>query len=297
MTAETLKAWIQASRAPFFVATIVPLALGGVVTWSAGYWNGMRWGVVLLASFLVHLCTNLANDYFDHLAGADSGDSIGGSRVLQEGKITLSELRQALILFYALAFVCGMWIVWVSGVQWLIPVMLFSFFSSLFYTAPPFRYGYRGLGELFVGINMGPVMVAGTASAVAGHFIPRAFWLSIPVGLMVAMILYYQSLPDIPEDEAVGKRTIAVRLGRPAAIWGMRFFFAATLTSLAVLVWQGQLHPVALVALAGILPAYRIDRMIATTGDWKDLHDKGGAVRMFYLSVGLTMILTVACLR
>ena len=295
MTAETLKAWVQASRAPFFVATVVPLALGGVVTWVAGYWHGMRWGVVLLACFLVHLCTNLANDYFDHIAGADSGDSVGGSRVLQEGKITLSELRQALFLFYALAFVCGTWIVWVSAVPWLIPVMLFSFFSSVFYTAPPVRYGYRGLGEFFVGINMGPVLVVGTAAAVSGRFIPRAFWLSIPIALMVAMILYYQSLPDIPEDEAVGKRTIAVRLGKPTAIWGMRLFFAATLTSIVILVWQKQLHPVALVTLIGILPAYHIDRMIATTRDWKDLHDRGGAVRMFYLSVGLTMILTVAC--
>lgn len=294
MSSDKLKAWAQASRAPFFVATLVPLALGGVVTRSEGYWNAVAWSVVLLACFLVHLCTNLANDYFDHLSGADSGGSIGGSRVLQEGKITLSQLRQAMILSYALAFVCGLWIVWVSGLRWLIPVMLFSFFSSLFYTAPPVRYGYRGVGELFVGINMGPIMVAGTAAAVSGHFIARAFWLSIPVGLMVAMILYYQSLSDIPEDEAVGKRTIAVRLGKPNALWGMRFFFTATLTSLVILVWQNQLHPVALVSLAGLIPAYRIDRRISTTRDWKDLHDKGGSVRMFYLIIGLIMILAVA---
>lgn len=296
MNSDKLKAWVQASRVPFFVATLVPLGLGGVVSNAAGYWDTMRWIVVLAACFLVHLCTNLANDYFDFVAGADSGDSIGGSRVIQEGKITLSQLRQAMILCYSLAFVCGLWIVWVSQLRWLGPVMLFSFFSSLYYTAPPVRYGYRGLGELFVGINMGPVMVAGTAAVVSGQFILRAFWLSIPIGLMVAMILYYQSLSDIPEDEAVGKRTLAVRLGKARAIWGMRAFFAGTLGSILVLVWQEQIHPVALVTTAGMIPAYRIDRMISRTRDWKSLHDKGSAVRMFYLTIGLIMILTVAWL-
>ena len=295
MTADTAKAWIQASRVPFFVATLVPLTLGGVVASADGSWNTLRWTAILLACFLVHLCTNLANDYFDYLSGADDGESIGGSRVIQQGKITLGQLRNALILLYSIALVCGAWIVRDSGVLWLIPVMLFSFLSSLFYTAPPIRYGYRGLGEVFVGVNMGPVMVAGTASAVAGHFIPQALWLSIPIGLMVAMILYYQSLPDIREDRAVGKRTIAVRLGQPAAIWGVRVFEAATLLSILILVLLGVIHPFALVSFAAVALAVRTDRMISTTRDWQDLHDRGGIVRMFYLGVGSILILTVAC--
>jgi 1,4-dihydroxy-2-naphthoate octaprenyltransferase len=294
MNKEVLSAWMQASRVPFFVATLVPLALGGLVAYSEGAWNTLRWLVVLVACFLVHLCTNLANDYYDYLSGADSGDSIGGSRVIQQGKITLAQIRQALILCYAIAFVCGLWVVWSSGLWWLIVVILFSFFSSLFYTAPPVRYGYLGLGELFVGVNMGPVMVAGTAAAVGGYFIPRALWLSIPVGLMVAMILYYQSLPDIKDDREVGKLTLAVRLGQPAAIWGMRFFFVATLSSIVMLVWFRQMHPAALVSLAGAILAYRIDRLISSAREWKELHDRGGMVRMFYLGVGLVMILTVA---
>lgn len=293
MSNEMVKAWIQASRVPFFVATLVPLTLGGVTVYADGSWNTLRWLAVLLACFLVHLCTNLANDYFDYLSGADAGESIGGTRVIQEGKITLAQLRTALILLYAIAMICGAWIVWDSGVLWLIALMLFSFLSSLFYTAPPIRYGYRGLGEVFVGINMGPVMVAGTAAAVAGHFVPRALWLSIPIGLMVAMILYYQSLPDIKEDRAVGKRTIAVRLGQPTAIWGVRLFVAATLASILILVLLGQIHPFALVSFAAVFLAIRTDRMIATTQDWKDLHDRGGIVRMFYLSVGLVLIVTV----
>jgi 1,4-dihydroxy-2-naphthoate octaprenyltransferase len=250
--------------------------------------------MVLLASFLVHLCTNLANDYFDHSAGADSGTSIGGSRVIQEGKITPGEIRNALIILYSMAFVCGLWILWVSKVWWLAGVMAFSFFSSIFYTAPPVRYGYLGLGEIFVGLNMGPVMVVGTTAALTGRFVPESLWLSLPVGVMVAMILYYQSLPDIDEDRRVGKKTVSARLGHPDAIWGFRFFVLAALTSTAGLVMWRVLSPVALVSLLTAIPAFGIDRMIRNTANWKDLHDRGGRVRLFYLINGVILIVSTA---
>jgi 1,4-dihydroxy-2-naphthoate polyprenyltransferase len=294
VTNSRVKAWIQASRVPFFVATLIPLILGGVVASKEGAWDGFRWFIVFLASFLVHLCTNLANDFFDHAAGADSGASIGGSRVIQEGKITPGEIRTALIVLYSLAFVCGLWILWVSQVWWLAGAMLFSFFSSLFYTAPPVRYGYLGLGELFVGLNMGPVMVVGTSAALAGRFISEALWLSIPVGVMVAMILYYQSLPDIDEDRRVGKQTISARFGNPAAIWGFRFFVVAALGSTVALVLWRILSPVALVSLLTAIPTFGIDRMIRNTKDWKDLHDRGGSVRLFYLTNGIILIVSTA---
>jgi 1,4-dihydroxy-2-naphthoate polyprenyltransferase len=293
MNAGKLRAWYQASRAPFFVATLIPLSLAGVIAYKQGGWNTARWLVILLASFLVHMNTNLANDYFDFLSGADAGESIGGSRVIQDGKLTLSEIRGAMILFYLVALVCGAWIVWVTQLWWLTLLMLFSFLSSLFYTAPPVRYGYLGLGELFFGINMGPIMVAGGAAAISGRFIPEAVWLSLPIGFMVAMILYYQSLPDIDEDREVGKRTVASRLGQPTAIWGERFFVAITLTSIILLVTRGLLSPVALISLLTLMLAWRTDRLIRLTNNWKDLHERGGQVRLFYLTNGVILILSV----
>jgi 1,4-dihydroxy-2-naphthoate polyprenyltransferase len=291
---ELFWAWYQASRPPFFIATLIPLALGGVVAFQQGTWDTVRWTAVLVASFLVHLSTNLANDYFDYLSGADGGDSLGGSRVIQDGKITLSQLRTALFLLYTMALLCGVWIIWVSKVWWLIMLMLFSFFSSLFYTAPPIRYGYLGLGELFVALNMGPVMVVGTSAALAGHFVPQSFWLSLPVAFMVALILYYQSLSDIEADEAVGKYTVAVRLGQAGALWGYRALVLATFASIALLVFRGFLPDITLLSLAGIYQAYRVDSMIRNSKDWKDLHDRGGGVRLLYLSVGLILILSKA---
>lgn len=291
---DKARAWYQASRPAFFVATFVPLTLGGVVASQSGSWNTVRWLVVLLGSFTVHLCTNLANDYYDYLSGADAGDSIGGSRVIQQGKITVAQLRNALIILYGIGFLCGAGLVWTSGAWWLAGLVCLAFFSSIFYTAPPIRYGYLGLGEVFVGVNMGPVMVVGTAAALSGEFLPRALWLSLPVGVMVAMILYYQSLPDMDADRAVGKMTVAVRLGKRRAAWGMRTFFTAALGTIVLLVALRIAHPAALLTLVSLPLAYKIDRMIHHTENWKDLHDKGGPVRFFYLANGAILIVAVA---
>lgn len=293
MKNETLKAWIQASRAPFFVATLIPMTLGLALAAERGSCKPLRWLVVVLASFLVHLCTNLANDYFDHYAGADSGKSIGGSRVIQQGKIAPVQIRNAMILFYGIALVCGTWIVLVSGCRLLIPVMLFAFFSSLFYTAPPVRYGYHGLGELFVGLNMGPVMVAGTSAALAGSFSLMDLFVSIPIAIMVAFILFYQSLSDIEDDLAAGKHTLAVRLGHEKAIWGVRAFYSAAVLSMVALAAFKIVSPLAYLSVLTLLMAAKIDRMICVINDWVKLHDKGGKVRLFYLMNGLLLIASV----
>jgi 1,4-dihydroxy-2-naphthoate polyprenyltransferase len=294
LSKATVAAWYQASRPPFFVATVIPLALGGVLAAQHGAWDTTRWLVVLLASFFVHLNTNLANDYFDHFLGADAGNSIGGSRALQEGSITLPQYRIALVLLYFLGLLGGLWLLWDTRLLWLIPVMLFSFFSSLYYVAPPIKYGYRGLGEFFVFLNMGPVMVAGTYGVLAGAIQLNVILLSIPTGIMVAMILFYQSLPDMETDVAVGKRTLAVRLGKTKALWAFRWFYLAAVGTIVGLVFENMLPVSALASvltLAIILPQ---DRMIRQEKDWTLLHDRGKLVRLFYLANGLVMILSVA---
>ncbi len=197
---------------------------------------------VLLASFLVHLCTNLANDYFDYTTGADSGASIGGSRVIQQGKISLLEIRNAMILLYAIAFVCGIWILWVSQVWWLAAAMVFSFFSSLFYTAPPIRYGYLGLGEVFVGLNMGPLMVVGTAAVLEGRFTARALgvgphWAHGGNDTVLSVAAGYRSRQK-------SRETDCSRAARQACgDMGFRLFVAATLAFTVGLVLCGVVSP------------------------------------------------------
>jgi 1,4-dihydroxy-2-naphthoate octaprenyltransferase len=288
---ELIQAWIQASRLPFYVATIIPILFGWVLAiQQAEEIRPGRFLLVLIGSFIVHLLTNLANDYFDHLEGTDSGDSIGGSRVIQEGKINPSTMFRVIITLYALALIVALIIIFGFQLYLLAIPILFAGFSSYFYVAPPIRYGYHGLGELFVGINMGPIMVVGTYWVIAGHPELKPLLISIPVGIMVALILYYQSLPDMKTDEAVGKITLSVRLGEKGALWGLICFFCFLYLSLILLILKGILSWWGILFLITAPLAVRVIHLVIKTEDWQYLDKFGFFVRIIYFLTGLSIL-------
>ena len=287
---DSLKSWYQASRPPFFIATFIPLAAGWILAGKTGAWHPWRMFFVLLGSFMVHLATNLNNDYFDHIQGTDAGESIGGSRVIQEGKITPRQLITAIVSLYALASIIAFYFLVVLNLWGLFPLIIIAFFSSLFYVAPPVRYGYHGLGEVFCGVSMGPIMVLGTYWVIAERFDWEPLFISIPIGLMVASILYYQSLPDMKTDEAAGKRTLAVKLGKKNAFRGLIIFWTAIYIITILLVLRECLSWFSLVSLATILIFNRLVGIVKRTEDWVKLDDYGRYVRILYFTNGLIII-------
>ncbi len=82
---------------------------------------------------------------------------------------------------------------------------------SLVYTAPPFRLVHRGLGEPVTALGFGPVMTLGAYFVCAQQWSWEAFYISLPVALLIALVLYVNQVPDRAGDEAVGKRTLIVR--------------------------------------------------------------------------------------
>ena len=292
MNREVLKAWIQASRPPFFIATLIPIIIGWIMAMDHG-WQIGRFLLVLIACFVVHFVTNIANDYFDYLQGTDSGESIGGSRVIQQDKITPTQLGWAIIVLYFIGFIISLYIVFGLKLYGLAPLILFAFFSSLFYVAPPIRYGYHGLGELFVAINMGPIMVVGTYWVIAGQPSLGALLVSIPVGLMVASILYYQSLPDMKTDEAAGKRTLAVRLGKQWAFFVLILWLTIIYLTIIALVAGRLLSWHSLFSLLTVPIFVKLVRIVRSTDDWVLLDQHGKYVRILYFFNGLAIILGV----
>ena len=284
-----LKAWIQASRPPFFIATLVPLVIGWMLA-GEGSLHGVKFALVITAALMVHLATNLANDYFEHKEGTDDGEAIGGSRVIQEGKLSPQAILNAIIALYFLAFVAAFYIMIAYDLFVLSPLIVFAFLSSLFYVAPPVRYGYHGLGEVFVGINMGPIMVVGTYWVMTGYAALRPLLVSLPVGLMVASILYYQSLPDMKTDLEAGKYTLAVRLGKKGSYRGLILFFIAIYGSITALALAGLLSRMSFLCLLGIPVLFKMLAVVRATDDWILLDQYGKYVRILYFVNGLAII-------
>jgi 1,4-dihydroxy-2-naphthoate octaprenyltransferase len=293
MTSPRLRAWIKASRPPFYIATLIPLTLGWILASGGNGWHPGRFLLVNLAAFAVHMATNLVNDYFDHLQGADAGRSIGGSRVLQEGTISLADLRNAILFLYCVGAAVGFYLMGTLDLWAMFPMLLFSLFSSIFYVAPPIRYGYHGLGELLVGINMGPIMVVGTYWVFSGRIDANPLWVSIPIALMVASILYYQSLPDMETDRSVGKKTLAVRLGPKRALSGLIVLWGMIYLSLLLLTLNGTLSKFAFLSLLTLPIFLKLIRTMRRTASRVELDRHGKTVRILYFLNGGIMIASV----
>lgn len=295
-------AWWQACRPPFFITAAIPVTLALALTIRLqGNIRPDQWIIYVLlltGCFMGLTIANLANDLFDHILGVDGGDNIGGSRVIQSGLISPRQLSIALLLLTpATLAVGGLLILGLAPAlrPTLWALSIFAVGSAVFYVAPPIRYGHRALGEVFVCLNMGFIMVSASSTLLLGRFEPRSLSLALPVGLMVAGVLYYQSLPEIETDLAAGKHTLANTLGKAGSLLLFRLWWPLVWVLLCNL-WASGLAgwPVALglLGLPFYLAACRRIRA-AGDGDWLPLDAHGHLVRKCYLISGAALILGV----
>lgn len=207
------QAWVLASRPKTLPAAVVPVLVGSTVAAADGAFEPLPAVIALVCALLIQIGTNLANDYFDFIKGADSEHRIGPIRVTQSGLIPPATVRNAMIGVFALTFVLGLYLVSVGG--W--PILLIgvaSLFCAVIYTAGPYPLAYVGLGDVFVFLFFGIVAVTGTYYVQALQWSTEALIASIPVGAISTAILVVNNYRDIDTDRVANKRTMAVRLGR-----------------------------------------------------------------------------------
>jgi len=248
--------WLVIMRLPFLTATFVPLLVGAAVANFLGYDVSWGWlGLTVLGGSLLHIGTNTANDYFDHTSGTDEANYnymvpySGGSRSIQMGLISSKGMLIVSLVAFALSAVVGIPLIIKAGypVLWL---GLIGFISGFFYTAPPFRFASRkGLGELLIGLNFGPLMVVGSALVQTGKILPEALLAGIPIGFLVAAIVYVNEFPDHDGDKSTGKDTLIVVFGPEKARLGYVFLVVGAFVSIIVMALNGTFPKLSLIAL------------------------------------------------
>ena len=251
-----VKTWLAEVRAPFFTATIVHVLLGAVIAWArTGSFHLSYFLLTMVGALLLHTGTNVANDYFGHRSGNDEINVefvrpfTGGSRMIQLGLLTPREVISGALTAFALACVVGLYLAYVRGPMILV-LGLIGLFSGFFYTAPPFNLVSRGIGEFFIGLNFGVLMTLGSYYVQTGHLAWEPVVASIPVGLLIAGVLYINEFQDAPADGAVGKDHLVVRLGREKAALGYLALMAATYGVIVLAVLLRITSPFTLIALA-----------------------------------------------
>ena len=127
---------------------------------------------------------------------------------------------------------------------------LYAVFATLAlaYTAPPLQLSHRGFGELDVALTHSAGAIMAGYMAQGGGWTDSLPWLlALPLGVSVLPSILLAGCPDREADQAAGKRTLVVILGKRGAV---RLAMAASLAAptLAALL---SLTPVDMLALLG----------------------------------------------
>jgi 1,4-dihydroxy-2-naphthoate octaprenyltransferase len=254
---------LRTTRLPFLSATAVPVLLGIAVAASHGAFTWWTALLTLIGGSFAHLAINVTNDVFDTLSGADDANTTptqfsGGSRVAVYDLVTIRGLSKLAIALFGAAAAIGLVLVAVTGSMILLWIGVAGIAVGVAYTAPPLKLVYRGLGEFAVAIGFGPIMLMGAYVVQTGELAWEPFVLSLVPGILIALILYVNEIPDRRSDAATGKRTLPTRLSPNAVLAG---YLVAALASFGIVVGGvlgGLLPWPTLIALAAVPLAFRV---------------------------------------
>lgn len=263
MNNSTMKNWLLAIRPKTLPAAVAPVLMGTAMAFGDGIGDVLTALVCLGTALLLQIGTNLANDYYDGMKGADTRERVGPTRVTQAGLIPAWQVKAAFIGVFALAALACVWLMMHGG--WPIAVLAsLAILSGIFYTAGRYPLGYLGLGDILVFIFFGPVAVAGTYYVQSLELNSAVLFAGAAPGLMSVAVLTVNNLRDMESDRKSGKKTLAVRFGRSFALSEYVFcVLGAALVPVFIYMFI-QDHLLILVCAATSLPAVPVIKTVLT---------------------------------
>jgi 1,4-dihydroxy-2-naphthoate octaprenyltransferase len=228
-----MNTWIAGARPRTLPAAIAPVLIGTSLINSDG--KDINWINALLAlgvGLLLQIAVNYSNDYSDGIRGTDEA-RVGPIRLVASGLKSAGAVKNAAIISYLLASICGLFLS-IRTSPYLILIGALAIVAGWKYTGGKKPYGYQGFGEISVFIFFGLVATMGSYFAQSQEISWKAFLLAIPMGALSCTILGLNNLRDRPKDEAVGKKTLAVRLGDAKARLLLILFLLLSFTAAVV---------------------------------------------------------------
>jgi 1,4-dihydroxy-2-naphthoate octaprenyltransferase len=247
----------------------MPGILGGMIAWTIDrQFHPEYFLLVMLGLILNHLALNMTDDYYDfrHLVDAFTegrNPYAGGSGTLSAGLIQPKKMQQVFTVFYIIAIAIGCFLGMVRG-AFVLVLLAFGFFCAFFYTAPPIRFGYRGLGEIGQLLCFGPGIGLGAYYVQTQKISWEAFWGTLPFGIMLFSMITINEIPDYFEDRQGGKLNLVARFGREA---GVRLFTTSLLSAYGAILAGILLKRIPILGLISFLTlpiAYRTISILRT---------------------------------
>jgi len=208
-----LNKWVAGARPRTLPAAIAPVLVATSLAGSDADFTMA--GMALVVSLALQVGVNYANDYSDGIKGTDD-NRVGPTRLVASGLASANAVKQAAFLSFAVAAAVGL-VLAISTSLWLVAVGAAAIFAAWTYTGSKRPYGYLGLGEISVFLFFGLVATMGSYYVQTQEITWQSFIVAIPMGCLACAILAINNLRDRAQDELVGKRTLAVRLGDSGA--------------------------------------------------------------------------------
>lgn len=253
----------QLADPKIWIASTIPMAVGGAMAYAeqgAFSWFWFLTGAA--AIYMIEIGKNAFNEYVDYLSGVDlfvAPDKrtpfSGGKKTIVDGKLKLKETVLIGLATMGAGGLIGLFVVFYREYH-ILWFGLAGFFFSLFYSLPPLKFSYRGLGELAVGLTFGPLITCGTYLVQAHTVNPGVILASLPLGFLIINVLWINQYPDYEADLKGGKLNWVVRLGkaRGVKVYALLFTAAFTLTAVNAAVSKNLFW---LLPLLAVHPAWR----------------------------------------
>ncbi len=252
-----LARYFAATRPAFLTASLMACLIGMATAWHGEPVLDVSLALVtLLFALMAQAGVNVLNDYYDALNGTDAQNTgrifpfTGGSRFIQNGVLTVAQMRNYGFALFAGVVLAGLWLMERSAPQ-LMYVGLAGLFIGWAYSAPPFRLNSRGLGELCVAAGFLAITV-GTDFVQRKGFDLTPFIAGLPYALLVTNLLYINQFPDRTADTAAGKLHWVARLEVQHARWGYALIVVLAYIWLLSSVLLGWLPMLALLAFLAL---------------------------------------------
>ena len=268
--------WILGARPRTLPAAIAPVFVATALVGSD--WNWFRAALALKVGVWLQIGVNYANDYSDGVKGSDD-NRIGPTRLVASGLATAAQVKRAAFISFGIASIAGIWLSLLSS-PWLMVVGVAAIAAAWGYTGGKNPYGYSGLGEVSVFVFFGLTATIGTFYSQTGRITALSILCAVPMGALSCAILEVNNIRDRAQDELVGKRTLAVRVGDSKARKGFVGLLAiAHISALATLL------PSSLLTLAVLPLTISLSRAVLSGESGPSLIPllgKTGKLQMFF---------------
>jgi 1,4-dihydroxy-2-naphthoate polyprenyltransferase len=242
------KVWMAQIRANFLVLSVFLVLIG--LALSIKYPNGEGFdfnyfhaALLIIGVVVAHISVNLFNEYSDYFTKIDFNTNrtpfSGGSGMMPAGKSLPGQVLTVALVTLFIALAIGIYFTLVS--HWsIIVISIIGAFSIVFYTN---FLAKLMLGELFAGLALGTLVVIGTYISMTasstmslGSLLPAEVeWLSVPPGILTALLLFINQFPDTEADIKGGRNHLVIRLGKKKSAWVYATGMFATFAIILVL--------------------------------------------------------------